>query len=119
MDKEKLVKRIMKECEADGEPVTRAEAEEMAEMEIKASKDCRRYEHDATKERKPAKREPKIDADKVTIIDSVAHQLGRCVWLDGSKEISNIEIINSQKEIIFNVGNDEYSITLTKHRPKK
>ena len=36
MNKEKLIEQIMKECEADGEPITREEAEEMAEMEIKA-----------------------------------------------------------------------------------
>lgn len=119
MDKEKLIKRIMKECEADGEPVTREEAEEMAEMEIKANKDCRRYETDVTKKRKPAQREPKIDPDKVTIIDSIAHQLTRCVWLDSEKEISDIQIINSQKEIAFKVGEDSYSVTLTKHRVKK
>ena len=32
MDKEKIIARIMKECELDGEPVTRAEAGTMAEM---------------------------------------------------------------------------------------
>ena len=39
MDKEKLIQQIMKECEKDGEPVTKEEATEMAEMEIKAKKD--------------------------------------------------------------------------------
>lgn len=37
MDKEKLIAKIMKECAQNGEPVTREEAEEMAEMEIKAN----------------------------------------------------------------------------------
>lgn len=37
MDKDKLIEKIMKECEQDGESVTREEAEEMAEMEIKAN----------------------------------------------------------------------------------
>lgn len=119
MDKEKLIKRIMKECEADGEPVTREEAEEMAEMEIKANKDCRRYETDVTKKRKIAKRGKDIDVDKFTIINSVAFQLGRCVWLNSDKEISNIQIVNSEREIAFKVGKDSYSITLTKHRMKK
>ena len=36
MDKEKLIIKIMKEFEADGEPVTREEAEEIADLEIKA-----------------------------------------------------------------------------------
>ena len=34
MDREKLIANIMRECEQDGEPVTRAEAEEMADMFI-------------------------------------------------------------------------------------
>ena len=34
--KEKLILEIMKEAEADGEPVSREEAEEMANMELKA-----------------------------------------------------------------------------------
>ena len=37
MDKEKLINQIMADAEKDGEPVTREEAEEMAEMEIKAN----------------------------------------------------------------------------------
>ena len=35
IDKEKLIKDIMREAKADGEPVTLKEATEMAEMEIK------------------------------------------------------------------------------------
>ena len=47
MDKEKIIAKIMQECEADGEPVTREEAEEMAEMEIKA-KGLKNYVSDKT-----------------------------------------------------------------------
>ena len=54
MDKEKIIARIMKECKADGEPVTRAEAEEMAEMEIKAN-GLKNYTQ-ATVEKKPRKK---------------------------------------------------------------
>ena len=42
MDKEKLIAKIMKECELDGEPITRAEAEGMANLEIKA-KELKNY----------------------------------------------------------------------------
>ena len=42
-DIEKLAKQIMAECEKEGEPVTKKEAEEMAEMEIHANGN-RRYE---------------------------------------------------------------------------
>lgn len=120
MDKEKLINQIMKECADDGEPVTREEAEEMAEMEIKSKKDCRRYEGD-TKKRKTANRTVKIDEEKVAIIESVAHQLTRFVKPNAEdvEGAENITIANQQREITFTVGENEYSLTLTKHRKKK
>lgn len=116
MDKEKLINQIMKECAEDGEPVTREEAEEMAEMEIKSKKDCRRYERE-NKQNKATNRTQKIDTEKVEIIKSVAHQLDRFVWEDKTAE--NVAIANQQREITFTVGENEYSLTLTKHRKKK
>lgn len=120
MDKEKLIKQIMAECEKDGEPVTREEAAEMAEMELKAKESGRRYEGD-TKKRKPAARTVKIDSEKVDIIESVAHQLSRFVKSDTEDIVSaeNIKIVNQQREITFTVGENEYSLTLTKHRKKR
>lgn len=120
MDREKLIKQIMAECAKDDEPVTYEEAAEMAEMEIKAKTDCKRYEREV-KENKPTNRAPKIDAEKIVIIESVAHQLTKFIAsdenkLDGAK---NIKIVNQQKEITFTVGENEYSLTLTKHRKKK
>jgi hypothetical protein len=59
MDKEKLIKSIMKDLEC-----TREEAEEVAEMEIKA-KGIKRYEKaEEAKPRKP--RERKVDEVKKT-----------------------------------------------------
>lgn len=120
MDKEKLIKQIMTECEKDGEPVTYEEAAEMAEMEIKAKTDCKRYEREE-KQNKSTNRTPKIDAEKVEIIKSVAHQLTRFVKPDTEdiEGAENIKITNQQKEITFTVGENEYSLTLTKHRKKK
>lgn len=106
--KEKLILAIMKDAEADGEPVTREEAEEMAEMEMKASgnRDYRQSE-EAKKERKPRKA-PEKDPEKVEIIKKL------CEFLLTSGEES-ATIINEQREITFR----EYSIQLIKHRPKK
>ena len=106
MSKEKLIEQIMRECAEDGEPVTRKEAEEMAEMEIKA-KGNRHYEQSA-KERKPAARERKLDMEKVEIIKKI------CDFLLTSGEES-ATIVNEQREIQFR----EFSITLTKHRKGK
>lgn len=106
MDKEKLILEIMADAEKDGEPVTREEAEEMAEMEIKASA-TRRYEKAETA-RKPTKREIKKDPEKVEIIKKI------CDFLLTSGEES-ATIVNEQKEIQFR----DFSITLTKHRKGK
>lgn len=123
MNKEKLINEIMKECADDGEPVTREEAEEMAEMEIKSKKDCKRYER-KEKHNKPSNRQPKIDAEKVKII----HYLACCLEDFTTEEESDTEVCfwasnilkkNPQKEITFSVGENEYSITLTKHRKKE
>lgn len=115
---EELIKKIMAECEKDGEPVTREEAAEMAQWELKAKKDCKRYEREQ-KQNKTTNRTQKIDAEKVAILESVAHQLDRFIRLDSEGGAENVKIVNIQKEITFNVGENEYSLTLTKHRKKK
>lgn len=117
MDKrEKLIQSIMAEYEADGEPITRQEAEEVANMELGA-KNIKRYEQ--TAEPKPKKERPprKADLDKRTIIESIAKQLTRCVTKD--VEPLDIEIKNPEREITFTFNNENYSITLTKHRKAK
>lgn len=115
-EKEKLIQSIMKECEADGEPVTREEAEEMAEMELN-SKSQRRYEKSETAKPKRTRPPRKEDAEKRAIIESIAHQLTRCVYEDS--EPLDILIKNPEREITFVFNNNDYSITLTRHRQKK
>lgn len=101
----------MAECEADGKPVTREEAEEMARLELKAKKEIKRYEQSdkPKKERKP--REIKLDKDKVAIIDFLTTCLDE--W--------NFDFIvqNAQREITIKYNDCDFSLTLTKHRPKK
>ena len=106
--KEKLILSIMKSAEADGEPISREEAEEMAEMEIKA-KGITEY---AQAEKKPRKkREVKKDVTKIALIKRLA---------DFMQEIAtDVEITNDQRTIEFVVMGENYSITLTKHRKKK
>ena len=109
MDREKLIKSIMKDLEC-----TREEAEEVAEMEIKA-KGIKRYEKaEETKPRK--KREIKLDEEKVSIIELVFDLLDNSFHLP---TLNNVAIVNPQREITFKVGQNEYSLTLTKHRPPK
>ena len=108
MDKEKLITRIMKECEQDGEPVTREEAEEMAEMEIKAN-DIKHYEK-SDKPKKAVKKERKVDTTKKKVLNNCR------VLLEGmGAEIINVK---TETEVTFVFENEEYSLKLIKHRPK-
>ena len=105
---EKLILEIMKEAEADGEPVTREEAKEMAEMELKAKKDCRRYEQSTTSKSSTTSRTVKKDSEKIEIIKKLFDFL-----LTNGEESATI--VNEQREIQFR----DFSITLTKHRKGK
>ena len=109
MDKlEKLALEIMKEAEADGEPVTKDEALEMAKMEI-ASKNNRRYEKAETaKERKP--RERKTDEIKLRILTAIK------ILLEGMQATETA--LKTETELSFNFNNDSYTIKLIKHRKK-
>ena len=117
MNKATLIDKIMIECAKDGEPVTREEAAEMAEMELKAKECGRRYEGDTTARKKSNTSRP-LDAEKVEIIKSITRNLSRCTF-DDDREIVNIRIINPQKEITFNINEKEYSVTLTRHKQKR
>ena len=109
MDKEKLIARIMKECEQDGEPVTREEAEEMAEMEIKAS-GIKHYKK-SNKPRKAVKKKRNVDETK-------KHILADCkVLLEGLG--ADVLAVKTETEITFEFEGEEYGLKLIKHRPKK
>lgn len=109
MTKEKLVEKIMEECLAEGEPVTREEAEEMAEMEIKSG--LNRHYEQSEKPRKAAKKERKIDETKKRLLADCR------VLLEGlGAQTLNVK---TETEITFLFGGDEYSLKLVKHRPKK
>ena len=109
MDKEKLIARIMKECEQDGEPVTREEAEEMAEMEIKAN-GIKHYEK-SDKPRKAVKKERNVDETKKRILADCK------VLLEGLG--ADMLEVKTETEITFEFEGEEYGLKLIKHRPKK
>ena len=111
MNKEKLIMSIIKEAEKEGEPVTRAEAEEMAEMEIKAN-GIKNYTQSDVEKKPRKKREVKKDPTKITFI----HYLEE--WLL-TTSVEDVTIVNEQKEIAFRINGEDYSLSLIKHRPKK
>lgn len=102
---EKLILQIMKEAKANGEPVTREEAEQMAQMEMNDKKN-RRYEQ-SDKPRAKQTRVTKKDQKKIKIIQEIFNFL----LTNGYQDVT---ILNEQREITFG----DYSLTLTKHRKK-
>ena len=103
MDREKLIKSIMKDLEC-----SREEAEEVAEMEIKA-KGIKRYEKaEETKPRKP--RERKVDEVKKDLIEYLEKALGMIV---------NVDNVKNESEISFTFKNEQFTLKLIKHRPPK
>lgn len=121
MNKEQTIEQYMKSLD-----ISREEAEQLweddqadyigeegEEMTAKA-KQIRRYEQ-AEKPRAKATKEKKLDDEKVAIIDF----LWGCMLNNTHiMELENISIANPQKEITFAVGENEYSISLIKHRKK-
>ena len=107
--KEKLIEKIMRECEQDGEPVTREEATEMAEMEMKANQ-TRHYEK-SDKPRKPSSRVRKVDTTKKRILDNCR------VLIEGMGGVT--VNVKTETEVTFVFDDAEYSLRLVKHRPKK
>lgn len=109
--KEKLIQTLMAEAEKDGEPITREEAEEMAEMEIKAN-GIKDYTQSSVEKKPRKKREVKLDPTKVTFI----HYLEE--WLL-TTDVENVTIVNEQKEVSFDIKGENYSLSLIKHRKAK
>ncbi len=104
MDREKLIKSIMKDLEC-----TREEAEEVAEMEIKA-KGIKRYEKaEETKPRK--KRERKVDEVKKDLMEYLVKALELVV--------DCVTSTKGESEIYFTHKNEKYTIKIIKHRPPK
>ena len=91
------------------EDLTREEAEEMAEMEIKAN-GIKHYEK-SDQPRKTAKKERKVDATKKRLLMDCK------VLLEGlGAEILGVK---TETEVTFTFEGEEYSLKLIKHRPKK
>ena len=103
MDREKLIKSIMKDLDC-----SREEAEEVAEMEIKA-KGIKRYEK--AEEQKPRKpRERKVDETKKELIEYLEKALGMII---------NVDNVKNESEISFTFKKELFTLKLIKHRPPK
>lgn len=93
---------------------------EKGEQMTQKAKEVRRYEQSEKKKaRKP--KEKKIDQEKIRLIELLNYCLMNPQYIDDELpfSIESVSVVNNQKEIMFNVGENEYSVTLTKHRIKK
>lgn len=107
--REELILEIMAQAEKDKEPVTREEAEEMADMEIKAN-GFKTYEVTEKVKTKKAKVERKVDNDKLEIFNLIIPAL--------TDKVENGTLKN-EVEYSFTLNGNSYTLKLTKHRPPK
>ena len=115
-EKLSLITSIMKECLDNGEPVTYEEAKEMAEMELKAKTNFKRYEK-ADKPKKKVEKVRKVDEDKKYILKNIK------VLIEGmllnSEETDTSVSMKTETELGFHFHGNDYTIKLVKHRPPK
>ena len=97
------------------------DGEKLFELTAEQKKTAKAMTTTGTKKRTTAtKRERKPDEIKRQIVEKIADSLSAYVFT-GSQywNAENINITNVEREISFTIGNDSYSLTLTKHRPPK
>ena len=104
--KEQIIAELKKdkdfaECSAE-------ELEEMAEMELKSQAN-RHYEQSDTP-RKKADRPKKVDEVKKSLIATLSTALNEVA--------ENVVVRNDEKYIDFQIGADNYTLNLVKHRQK-
>ena len=127
MDKEKIINDYMKKL-----GISREEAEQLYEDDLEdfigeegeamtEKAKAIKIRGDSEEKKKKTTRQPKIDELKVSILQYIADRMQsrHCCVEEDEWDFDKIFIKNPQKEITFTVDNCEYSLTLTKHRPKK
>lgn len=95
------------------------ESPEMKEMELKARKINRREKSSAPRKKGVYKR--KEDLKKREIISTIAENLSRVCLDDGTDYhlVQDIIVKKPEKEITFRFMDENYSVTLTRHRAPK
>lgn len=110
-DKEKLIQEIISDSLKEGLPLSREEAEEIAEMEIKAKEVTNFVQSLNYKEKIQAKRK---DLEKAELIARIYSLLS-----NDNETYTKLQIADAQKEITFEYNGNSYSLNLIKHRKAK
>ena len=95
---------------ADDEAIDKGE--KLFEMTAEQKKAAKAMTATGTKKRTVTKRERKPDEEKRMIISEISKFLAK-------NDEFTVQIFNEEREISLIIGENDYSITLTKHRPPK
>lgn len=109
--------------------ITRAEAEELIKFDKEVDKmSMKEVNADLTPEQKKVQKEMagtgtkkkqtvyKFDTSKKVRKDAEKEQIVAEIFAEIQKIYENAEIVNANREISFKIGENSYSLTLTKHR---
>lgn len=109
MNIDKLTQKIFDECAKDGEPVTMAEAREMAELEAKSKKNCKNYVSSEQKtERKP--RTVKISDEKIGLFNLISTIL--------EQNYKNVAVLKENKLFSVEINGKKFKIDIIQERNK-
>ena len=112
---EKLAESIFKQCEKDGEPVTMAEAVEMAEMEMKANKNIKNYVESTENAEKVAKKSRKraVSDEKRQIFTDI------CDFITKNSDYDAFSVEIPYKKMTIRLNGKTFTLDLIEKREKK
>lgn len=112
---EKLAESIFKQCAKDGEPVTMAEAVEMAEMELKANKNIKNYVESTENADKIAKKSRKraVSDEKRQIFTDI------CEFITKNSEYDAFSVEIPYKKMTIQLNGKTFTLDLIEKREKK
>ena len=127
MDKEKMIADYMKKLGISREDAIQLieddENDFIGDEGEQMTQKAKAYQHreSGEKSKRKSNKPPKIDELKVKIIEYIADAMENRHRLIEENEwnFSEVFVKNPQKEITFTIDDCEYSLSLTKHRPKK
>lgn len=111
MDREKLILEIMADAEKEGDPLTREEAEQVAEWEIRA-KGCKVYAQADKPKKEKLPKVVQVSEEKIALFDLLWEGLSNFYG-------ENAQIVKNNKEISVQIGQKSFKIDLIEHRNKQ
>ena len=113
--KEEDIKKMMKNLSLSREEAIQLLQDDEDDVSVELTPEQKKVakqmaQSDRKKETAPRKRERKVDEAKRTLIGTV---------VDALSSISNVEVLNPERELTFDYNGNNYKLVLTKTREKK